>query len=70
MLHRRTEVLVKRDGISADYLLALKGKELGEYEKALLEQEIRKAEKLGIKVIFIDIEEITKKENEIENISL
>ena len=70
VLYRRTEVLVKRDGISADYLLALKGEELNEYEKALLEQEIRKAEKLGIKVIFIDIEEITKKENEIENVSL
>jgi hypothetical protein len=62
--NQRTEVLLNREGIQPDYLLILKGKEIDEYDNELINNEIKKAEKLGIDILSIDIGEINKSEIE------
>ena len=57
--NKRTEVLLNRDGISADYLFVLRGK-ITEHEKELIERETAKAKSFGLKVLTCDIEEINK----------
>ena len=59
----RTEVLLKRENLEAGYLLIIKSRDLDEDEIMLEENEINKANKLGIKIIEIDIREIEKNEN-------
>lgn len=56
--NKRTEVLLNRDDISANYFLCIEGENITEEEEEMKEAEIKKAEELGLNVIKVDIEKI------------
>lgn len=61
-IRTRTEVLLKRENLESGYLLIMKSRDLDEEERMLEKNEINKANKLGIKIMEIDIREIEKNE--------